>query len=213
MRLDVRLALMRTAKAFFDFIGIDDLELEDIILTGSNAAFNYTQYSDLDIHLIVDYDETRFPEFAEDFFMAKKLLWNEQHEILIKGYPVEVYVEDTKNPVTALGVYSLMDGVWLRKPTMKDTPEINDRAVVTKTNYFSNLIDDTLSQNPSSDEIDKLISRVRKLRKSGLAKSGEFSTENLVFKSLRNLGFVKRLYDAKTNAIDDELSLEGIENP
>lgn len=212
LKLEVHVALMKAAKAFFDFIDVPEMTIEDIILTGSNASFNYTEFSDLDVHLIVSYDDTSFPDLAENFFTAKKSLWNETHDIRIKDYAVEMYVEDTTNPVKALGVYSLLTGIWLKEPTLDGKPEWDDRAVAAKVEYLADQIEALLEQSPDdADKIDALIDRIRSMRKSALAKGGEFSTENLAFKGLRNLGYMDRLYTARMDAEDRELSLEGVE--
>lgn len=212
LKLDVHVALMKAAKAFFEFIDVPELNIEDIILTGSNASFNYTEFSDLDVHLIVTYDDTSFPDLAENFFTTKKSLWNDTHAIRIKDYAVEMYVEDTTNPVKALGVYSLLTGIWLKEPTLDGKPEWDDRAVAAKVDFLADQIDALLDQHADdAEKIDVMIDRIRAMRKSALAKSGEFSTENLAFKGLRNLGYMDRLYAARLEAEDRELSLEGVE--
>jgi hypothetical protein len=214
LRVDVQVALLKAAKAFVEFIDLPGLEVEDVILTGSNASFNYTEFSDLDVHIIVSYDGTPFSDLAENFFTTKKSLWNETHEIRIKGYAVEMYVEDTAQPVKALGVYSLLNSEWMKKPTLDGKPEWDDRAVAAKVDHLANKIDDLLQNHPDDkDKIDRAIDRIRAMRKSGLADGGEFSTENLAFKGLRNLGYMDRLYAARMDAEDRSLSLEGVDTP
>ncbi len=212
LKLDVRVALLKAAKAFADFLDLPSLDVIDVILTGSNASFNYTQFSDLDVHLIVSYDDTAFPDLAENFFSTKKTLWNETHAITIRDYAVEMYVEDTTNPVKALGVYSLLNGIWIKEPTLDGKPEWDDRAVASKVEYIATSIDQLLKDSPEDkDKIDAAIDRIRAMRKAALADGGEFSTENLAFKGLRNLGYMDRLYAARMDAEDRELSLEGVE--
>ena len=210
LRLPIRVALLKAAKAFFDFLEVPDLAIHDIILTGSNAALNYTEFSDLDVHIVVSYEATPYEDIASNFFSTKKNLWNETHEIIIKGYRVEMYVEDSSDPVKALGVYSLLNGDWLRKPSIDDRPEWNDRAVAAKADDIAQRIDDLLSAKPSPEALDKLINRIRNMRRAGLADNGEFSTENLAFKGLRNLGYMDRLYRARIDAEDESLSLESV---
>ena len=209
LRLSVRVALLKAALAFAEFIDLKELRVDDVILTGSSASFNYTEFSDLDVHLIVSYEDTLGQELAQNFFGTKKSLWNETHQITVKGYPVEMYVEDSADPVKALGVYSLLKGEWVKKSTMDEKPEWNDHAVAAKVDDMADSIDTVLAKDDlTADEIDKLIERIRKMRKAGLAERGEFSTENLAFKGLRNLGYMDRLYQARMKAEDDALSLE-----
>lgn len=209
MRLSVRVALLKAALAFAEFIDLKELKVDDVILTGSSASFNYTEFSDLDVHLIVSYEDTLGHELAENFFGTKKSLWNETHQITVKGYTVEMYVEDSADPVKALGVYSLLKGKWVKKPTMDEKPEWNDHAVAAKVDSLAETIDTILSKDDlTAEDIDTLIERIRKMRKAGLAERGEFSAENLAFKGLRNLGYMDRLYQARMKAEDDALSLE-----
>lgn len=208
MRLDVRVALLRGAEAFVSFLDVPGLVVQDVIFTGSNAAFNYTAYSDLDVHVVVDYEESACPDLAENFFTTKKSLWNQTHQISVKGYGVEMYVEDTANPVTALGVYSLLRGEWVREPKADRKPSWNDSAVAAKVEAMAEEIEAVLAGEIDRDEIDALMDRIRKMRKAGLQKAGEFSTENLAFKGLRNLGYIERLWKARIDAEDRTLSLE-----
>jgi hypothetical protein len=206
---EVHETLLRSARAFCDFIDMDHLEVIDIILCGSNAAYNYTVYSDLDVHLIVDFDTTLCPALAENFFHTKKSLWNATHAIKVRGHDVEMYVEDTKNPVKAAGVYSLMYHRWETYPEAGRVPSWDDTAILTKMTALAEEID-TLLDNDSAqrDDVVRIIERLHRMRKGALAKGGEFSTENLVFKALRNLGYLDRLYDARRDMLDQSLSLE-----
>lgn len=205
MKLEVRVALLRAADAFRDFIGLESLEIIDVIFTGSNAAFNYTKLSDLDIHLIVDYSTTECPTLADNLFTTKKSLWNRDRNIHVKGYAVEMYVEDTTNPVTANGIYSLLRGDWVKEPEAR-VPKWDDSAVLAKAEGMAEDIESVLTGD--KEAIEAVAERLRKMRRAGLDKGGEFSVENMAFKALRNLGFLDRLSQARRDAQDRELSLE-----
>lgn len=204
---EVRVALLRAAKAFYEFLEIPGLRVEDIVFTGSNAAYNYTEFSDLDVHLIVDFSESTCPGLADNLFTTKKNLWNRVHDITVRGQDVEMYVEDTANPVTAQGVYSLLRGEWVHKPK-PEKPSWDDHAIAAKVELFADRIEDLLDNDPTKAEIDRLADRLKRMRRSGLAKGGEFSVENLAYKGLRNLGFLDRLWSARLEIQDRELSLE-----
>jgi hypothetical protein len=205
MKLEIRVALLRAALAFRDFLEVQPLEIIDVIFTGSNAAFNYTKLSDLDIHLIVDFSTTQCPALVDNLFTAKKSLWGRDRDVTIKGYTVEMYVEDTSNPVTANGVYSLLRGEWIKEPTSR-VPQWDDSAVLAKAEDLADEIESVL--DAEREAIEAVMARLRKLRRAGLAKDGEFSVENMAFKALRNLGFLDRLSKARKDAIDRSLSLE-----
>lgn len=208
LKLEARVALLKSAMAFYKFLEIPELELAGVHLVGSNASYNYTDFSDCDVHLIVDYSATDFPDLAENFFMAKKSLWNSKHEnVTIKGHPVELYVEDTKKPVKAAGIYDLVHGSWISKPSPEEGT-VDQRAVRAKVTALSADIENAAASE-NEELINQTIDKLRTMRQSGLERAGEFSVENLTFKTLRNMGFLDVLYQAKADAQDAELTVEG----
>jgi hypothetical protein len=206
MLLPVRARLLKAAMAFYDFLEMPELKLSDVVVTGSNAAYNYTDLSDIDVHLIVDYSKTTCPKLAENFFSAKKTLWNVSHDISVRGFKIEMYVEDQRSPAYSNGVFSILRGSWLNHPEPVE-PSYDDAAVLAKTEHLADEIDALLDGQPDMDRLSALMSRLREMRQSGLRDGGEFSTENLAFKSLRALGYLDRLRDARTQAQDRGLSL------
>jgi hypothetical protein len=202
----VRLKLFQAAVAFYKFLEVDRLLVTDIIFTGSNAAFNYTSQSDLDVHLIVDFSRGVCPELAENFFTAKKSLWGETHDVTIYGYPVELYVEDVANPVKASGVYSLLHDRWLKQPSPQ-RPAVDDTAVRLKRDAWAAKIEDLLSGQPSLRQINQMLKRLKAMRQSGLERGGEFSVENMTVKQLRSSGLIAKLFHERADLIDRKLSL------
>jgi hypothetical protein len=206
MKPEVRLRLMKAAVQFYDFLELTDLRVEDIIVCGSNASFNYTDLSDLDVHLIVDFKKAPCPTLIENFFTTKKTLWNTLHNVKLRGQDVEMYVQDKEGALEANGVYSILRNKWLTIPK-KSKPSWDDAAVVAKTNALANEIDAILDANPKSEDIDGMLARIKTMRRAGLAEGGEFATENLAFKSLRNLGYLNRLFVARNEIEDAQLSI------
>ncbi len=153
-------------------------------------------------------DEVRenCPDLADDFFQAKKSLWNDRHEIDIYGHPVELYVQDEKEPHIATGVYSLMNGEWNKKPTYSE-PSIDDTAVEKKAEQLKYEIDELVANKAGDEAVVQLKKKISDYRKSGLKSGGEFSTGNLTFKELRNTGYLAKLYDYARSNLDDQLSL------
>lgn len=207
LRTDVRVALLKSALAFYDFLDLPSMKIESVHLVGSNAGYNYTEWSDCDVHIVVDYAKCGLGTVAENLFTTKKTLWNTLHgSVRVNGFPVELYIEDSRHPVTAAGVYDLLLGRWVTKPAAR-APKWNSNAVMAKAEGLIHAIDDILA-NPTAMQIEHMFAKLKKLRKAGLSQAGEFSTENLAFKTLRNLGYVAMLSDARTKASDDELSLD-----
>jgi predicted nucleotidyltransferase len=204
----IQARLLTIADMFIDSINIDDIEVQDIVLTGSNANFNWTKFSDFDVHIIIDFADFDREDVAAELFNAKKMLWNQTHDITIKGHDIELYVEDSATPAVSQGVYSLLNSEWIKKPKYQK-PDINDFAVYVKAKALMQMID-SLVESGSKDqaEFQLLIDKIWKMRKSGLAKNGEYSTENLAFKILRNEGYLTKLRKANLELVDTELTIE-----
>ena len=119
LRTDVRKQLLTIAKDFVSYLGVKDINVEDVTISGSNAAFSYTPHSDLDLHILVDISNLSNDEVYTELFNAKKNQYNDSHDITIHGVPVELYVQDANKPVVSLGEYSVQDNKWLRLPTKR----------------------------------------------------------------------------------------------
>lgn len=202
LKPEIRDRLLLIAEHFEKFIGVD-IPVVDYTVTGSNANFTWTSFSDLDLHLIVRGEVT---DAARELYTAKKALWSEQHTVTLKGIPVECYVQGLEEPHHSTGVYSVVRQKWLTKPS-KTKPKIDDAAVTKKREALLHDITTALL-NPDLDRLKRVKDRVTTMRKSGLERAGEWSTENLVFKDLRNLGVIDQLTNKIREMESAELSLE-----
>jgi len=203
-RLDgkVRLKLLEIARAFVDFVGID-LDIKDYTITGSNANYTWSKYSDLDLHVIIEGEVT---DEQRELFSAKKALWAEYHDITVKGLPVECYVQGESEKHHSTGVYSIMNNSWLIKP-QKIEPEFDDQAVEAKKDSMLGQVEQALL----SKDLEKLRTvkdKITVMRRAGLDRAGEWSVENVVFKILRNLGLIDQITEKIRELEDAELSLE-----
>lgn len=200
--IEVRKKLIEIARAFVDFVGID-LDATDYTITGSNANYTWTDYSDLDLHVIIEGTPT---DEQRELFNAKKALWAEQHDISIKGLPVECYIQGSDEPHHSTGVYSLLDDGWLVEPK-KVKPDIDDAAIEAKKDAILAQIEHALLSK-DLDRLRAVKDKITQMRKAGLARAGEWSVENLVFKILRNLGLIDQITEKIRELEDQELSLE-----
>jgi predicted nucleotidyltransferase len=211
MKPDVRKTLLMNAKRFIEFSDIEGLKFDDIMLTGSMANFNYNENSDLDVHVILDFSQvSENKEFVGDFFKLKKTLWNDKLPIQVKGHDVEMYFQDSAEPHTASGTYSLFKNDWINKPTKKIV-NIDTADVQLKSADFMNAIDDLETDYDEKDFVKRyevIKNKIKKYRQTGLDKSGEFSVENLVFKVLRNTGYLEKMVGIKNDYLTQELSLK-----
>jgi hypothetical protein len=207
----VRKALERIAAEFIDDLG-EDVFVEDVYLMGSLANFNWSEYSDFDLHVIIDFEKYENQEdLYKELFDLKKKLFNDKHNIKIFGYDVEVYAQGISDESHSDGVYSVMNNEWIHRP--KKTSQNLDMSVLkTKIKSWTDKIDDAIEDAKSegnAETLKKLKDKLKDYRQSGLDKDGEFSYENLVFKYLRRSGNIGKLFDEKTKIKDKELSIEG----
>ena len=209
LKRNVLKSLRAVAQNFYEYLKVD-VPVEGIWFTGSLANYNWTNFSDIDLHILVDYSKIGDDrDFVFEYLDSKKDNWMNIHDIKIKGFDVEVYAQDTEEEHGATGVYDIMNDEWLRKPS-KQKPSINKKSIRKKVKK----IVDKLEKLESIKDVDKIQKKgkeikdkLKKMRKAGLADVGEFSEENLVFKYLRNNGYIGRLYDSMRSAYDKSLSI------
>jgi hypothetical protein len=202
LKPEVRSKLIRIARAFEEFVGVD-LDVIDYTITGSNANYTWTEHSDLDLHLVIP---GTAPDDDRELYSAKKSLWGEQRNITIKGLPVECYVQGQDEPHHSTGVYSLSKNKWLVEP-QRIEPRVDDSSVEAKKDAIMHDAETALL-NKNLDQLRTVKERIVKMRQAGLDRAGEWSTENLVFKILRNLGIIEQVSDTIRELEDQELSLE-----
>jgi len=215
--IDARVSrnLITVAQDFFDGLGLEEAEIEDITFTGSLANYNYTEFSDIDLHLLVDFSKVdENYDLVRDFFSAKTSNWNTKHKITIFGYEVEIYIQDSREDHHSTGVFSLMNNEWIAQPNRIE-PEVDENMVQRKIKSFIDMIDrvedgfDLEKYEEVNLKSNKLIKKIKKFRKSGLEDRGEYSYENLTFKYLRNHDHIKTLFDIRDQSYDKMNSLGG----
>lgn len=214
MKEEIRLQLIEIANKFIEFLGYD-IFVQDITMTGSLSNYNWSEFSDIDLHIMYDFNESGAEkELYQDLFKLKKTLFNSTHDITVKGYEVELYVQDTNEPHISTGVYSVLFNEWLVEPS-KEEVTIDEKIIKDKVNQWQDIIDIVIEDIESGDEdlenglekITKVKDKLKKYRGCGLERDGEYSYENLVFKFLRRNGYIQKLFDFQNNLVDDRLSL------
>lgn len=204
LRPEIRSALLKIADEFVEFIDLDDLPVVDIYITGGQVSYHYTEHSDLDLHLVIDYDRVRCDQEVGELLDTKRLLFKKTRSIKIQGIPVEPGAEDLRDP-TVSAAWSLTKNTWLREPE-NHSGSIDLKSVLRGSIYWAKLIDKILGQN-SLELAKKTLKTLRNYRKQGLKRSGEYGVENLVYKTLRNQGQIRHLETWITDQEDRGLSL------
>jgi predicted nucleotidyltransferase len=213
VRPGVKGALMDIVEEFLE--GLDlETEIKDIIVTGSIANYNWSKFSDIDLHILVDFKEVNEnTEMVKRFFDSVRSNWNKLHNINVKGHEVEIYVQDEKEPHVSTGVYSLLEDRWIVKPK-KVRPAIDRHTATKKMRSMAREIDklsatfDTGAYDAAFSLAERIKEKIKRMRQTGLEKTGIYSPENLAFKMLRRSGDIEQLFSIYTQAYDKIYSLD-----
>lgn len=213
--IDVKDQLVQIAEDFYESLDLD-AKIQDIVLTGSLANYNWSEkYSDFDLHILIDFtDVNDDEELVKKFVDAAKTNWNDKHNIEIKGYDVEIYVQDVDEPHQSSGVYSLLNNKWKVKPSKFDF-KIDEKTIEKKARSIMSKIDliegqlDNCPYEEFIEKVDKIWDKVKNLRKEELYssdKGAELSTGNLIFKLLRRNGYIEKIIKLKRQSYDNQFN-------
>lgn len=218
----VRIHLLDIADDFFESLHVSWVEPEDIIIGGSICNYNWSDFSDIDLHIVVDFSKVdERTELVKAYFDSKKNQWADQHDNLkIYKYPVEVYVQDASEDLKSGGIYSLEQDKWLKEPQEDDIHDLTsaEKAKVKMVAAsFMTIIDDIEHAIMTSDDKDELgslkeelgdtYSKLKEKRQSGLDKDGESSLWNIVYKAVRREGYIDKIWELEDTAYDKIMSL------
>ena len=201
---EVNLALLKIAKDFIEYIGVP-FEVTDLVLTGSQLGYYYTEHSDLDLHIVVDFNSVACDREAAELFDTKRLLYKKQYDISIHGIPVEVYVEDLNFPAVS-ATYSIGQQQWITKPEQQPA-DIDVEEIKRMSKVWQSVIDQAMKTN-DLETARKAVKMLRNYRKLGLKQTGEYGIPNLVYKTLRNSKIIEKLMHMIGNLHDQSLSIK-----
>jgi len=219
---EVRARLTAIVEDFIEGLEIE-VPIEDIRLTGSLANYNWSRYSDADVHLVVDFAEIdEDTQLVKSFFDAARARWNDRHDITVYGFEVELYVENAGEAHQSSGVYSISNDVWIIEPNPRDieidfvTARKKSDDIETQVNLIRWMVE-AGKLKAVLRSIERVKHKIRRMRQAGLASpQKEFSPENIAFKILRRNDTLARLSDMKFQAYDKKMSLpedkDGIPN-
>lgn len=208
LKSDVREKLLEIADDFTSDL-ILPIAVVDVQLVGSNASFNYTQYSDVDLHLIANFDAVLYSDMSKEelqnIYLLQKTKYNNKYEITIKDIPVEIYVEDMTTSAVSNGIYSVKSDKWIKFP--KKIVLDKDVDVSREFEIWKKYIEKSIEKEGKSE---KALNDIYLIRKNSIAVDGEYGKGNILFKDLRNAGLLDKLRDQISKEKAKELSLESL---
>ena len=211
----VRLKLLDIADSFWGTVDINWVEPKGMMLVGSICNYNWSKFSDIDLHIVVDFNEiSENKDFVQDYFNAKKNEWNNLHDNLtMYGFPVELYVEDVDADTSSGGKYDLEKNTWIKKPSMDSIKQVGLEKYEIKelSAKYMTKIDDLRDMSDTEDEYvlrktgekaSKLWKKIKAMRKYGVDRGGESDQFNIMYKVLRRTGYLDKLFDLKSELFD-----------
>ena len=208
LRPEVEKQLKIIAEDFIEEMGLSDIHVEDVTISGSNAAYSYTDHSDLDLHLLVDMSKLSNDAVYQEMFDAKKIVYNDSHDITIRKIPVELYIQDSNKPVISVGEYSILHNKWIRPPS-KRRANLDQNATAAKYEKLEKLMNLAL-RSKDITKVTNVLKKIKQYRQAGLDKGGEFGPENLAVKAVRSQGLLTKLYDLRDKLHSRDLSIESM---
>lgn len=211
MKPEIRDSLLEVVEDYVQFTDLE-LDIEDVTLTGSLANFNWSEFSDVDLHILIDFNG-KPNSLLKKYLDSRRIIWNSIRNVTAKGFDVEVYVQDVNEPHFASGVYSVMYNEWIVEPKEEEVM-LDPQKILDKSRDWMSKIDtiivDSKRYEPEDvlDRIDDLRTKIKKYRGIGLESKGEYSYENLTFKFLRRNEYLKKLIDVRNQLIDKTLTME-----
>ena len=214
MKEEISDTLLQIAKDYFTSLKIN-IPVKDITMTGSLSNYNWSKYSDVDLHIIIDLDKMGDKkDMIKDLLDAKTRAWNDKHDIKVKGFDVELYLQPYDQEHFSTGVYSILNDEWVIEPKVQDDT-IDKKNVVKKYNSIVNTVNDIYKDFVKKKDYKDVITRlealrdkIKKTRTAGLESKGEYSLENIVFKLLRRNDIMEKIGDLLVKAYDESMTVD-----
>lgn len=207
LRDDVKNKIIEIVANFENYIEVP-ISIVDVQLVGSNASFNYTEHSDLDVHIIANFENVQAsPEILQSLYDAKKTSFNKNFDVKIRGIEIELYVQDVKSNITSNGIYSVCEDRWIKEP--KPITSIKNYDTSEELEKWRAKISEVLRSN-SYDTISETINVLYLIRHNSIACDGEYGKGNQLFKEIRAEGLLDALKTALNETVSKQLSLESL---
>lgn len=205
LKPEIRTHLLKIVDAFFEEVDYK-VKIQDVIILGSACNYNYSKVSDIDLHVIV---ENKEDTIEYKYLAAEREAWKDKHDIKVFEFKIELYIQASDEVVTKnAAIFSLTNDKWVREPVKENPPpNMDDPKIKEDAAKIMTEIDNAIkSKKVTVDTLLKIKKKLKELRKSGLKKGGEYDVNNLVYKTVRNNGYIEKLFDHIYKLEDESLS-------
>jgi hypothetical protein len=212
---DVSRKLKQIAQDFLERLE-KQVSMDDLRFTGSLANYNWSEYSDIDLHIVVDFAQIDDKvELVKSYFDGERMKWNDAHDIKLFGFEVEIYIENKGEPHVSSGVFSVTRDKWIVEPE-KHTDKIDfytarkkSDSIASQTGLAGVLLR-AKEYRKAYNAAERLKKKIRIMRGVGLrSDEREYSVENIAFKILRRDGTLKLLNQIRDASYDKMMSIDG----
>ena len=180
IKQDIKKVLTNIAHDYWESLDLG-FKYSDITMTGSLANYNWSKFSDVDLHIIFDINKLgNNQDLIKDLLDFKTRKWNGEHDITVKDFEVELYLQPEDQPHHSTGIYSLLKDEWIVEPQQRSVKL--DKGNIRK--KYSRIVKDiedlekearsTHNHQSVIDKVEKVRDKVSKMRQSGLETNGEF---------------------------------------
>jgi len=217
LKPEIRDALLTIAQDFYKDTELQ-APIEDIYMLGSSANYNWSPTSDIDLHVLIDFKKLNIrtlntsshidPEYSKKLVDAITSNWNKNHNVTIKGRRVEIYIQDVNEKNRSTGVYSVLNNKWVMMP-QKIRVVLDNKLIQQKYTTMVLQIKEAI-QEQNLDKLKNVLKALYNMREAGLSKTGEYSVENIVFKTLRSKGWIDQLKNTVNKLYDSQVSIKEI---
>lgn len=206
LRKEVRDKILEIVNYFTSELEVE-LPVLDIYLVGSNASYNYTDKSDLDVHIITNFNLLdSSEEILQAYYRSEASNFNKNYNVSVHGVDIELYIEDVESGAISNGIYSIYREEWIKFPKPIDVEEYDTSKDVQE---LSDEIRKAISSN-SFENVKNELDKIYLMRKESIANEGEYGYGNQLFKDLRNLGLIDKLKEKYKEFKSVELTLENL---
>lgn len=195
LKRGLREKFLNVIKYYVPFLDLpENIKVDDVVLVGSNANYNWTENSDVDLHVVFDYAQLKSESsLVFKYMIMKKNVWGQKYPLKIGGMPLELFAQNSEDELASSGVYSVLHNKWIKKPEYENII-IDDSLINIKAEAVKSELNQVDPDDPDfTERVESIVTRLYALRKSGLEDGGEYSIENLAFKQLRSDGVINKV--------------------